>query len=185
MTFLLAPKGVNISDMKVETDLKRIKKVAEKKWDENWEFRSFLKGYDIEVEELDAIVHRLLEEVCGEIDCTACGNCCREISPVLDQEDIGRLSRGLGISPEDVKKRFLFEDDKNYSEGFIFNKRPCPFLRWNLCSHYELRPEACRSFPHLYKEDFVFRLIGLIENYEVCPIVFNVYEQLKAELWHL
>ncbi len=26
---------------------------------ENWEFRSFLKGYDIEIEELDSIVHRL------------------------------------------------------------------------------------------------------------------------------
>jgi hypothetical protein len=28
-------------------------------------------------------------------------------------------------------------------------------------------------------------LIGVVENYDVCPIVFNVYEQLKAELWHV
>lgn len=35
------------------------------------------------------------------------------------------------------------------------------------------------------KEDFVFRLIGVVGNYDVCPIVFNVYEQLKAELWHV
>jgi len=27
-------------------------------------------------------------------------------------------------------------------------------------------------------------LIGVVQNYDVCPIVFNVYEQLKAELWH-
>jgi len=40
----------NPSDMKVETDLKKIKGTAEKKGDENWEFRSFLKGYDIEVQ---------------------------------------------------------------------------------------------------------------------------------------
>ena len=66
--------------MKVETDLKKIKETAEQKEDENWEFRSFLKGYDIEVEELDSIVHRLYEGVYREMDCTACGNCCRDIS---------------------------------------------------------------------------------------------------------
>ena len=69
--------------MIVETDLKKIKEVVEKKEDENWEFRSFLKGYDIEIDELDSIVHRLFEEVSRQIDCTSCGNCCREISPVL------------------------------------------------------------------------------------------------------
>ena len=63
--------------MIVKTDLKKIKEVVEKKEDENWEFRSFLKGYDIEVEELDSIVHGLFEEVCREIDCTTCGNCCK------------------------------------------------------------------------------------------------------------
>lgn len=170
--------------MKVETDLKRIKETAEKKEDENWKFRTFLKGYDIEVEELDSIVHRLFKGVVREVDCTACGNCCKEISPVLGDEDIERLSRGLGISRKNFKEQFLVENDKKYSDRFIFNKRPCPFLKGNLCSHYELRPEACRSFPHLHKEEFVFRLIGVVENYAVCPIVFNVYEELKAELWH-
>jgi hypothetical protein len=108
--------------MKVETDLKKIKQTAMKNEDENWKFRSFLKGYDIEVEELDSIVHRLFEGVCREIDCKACGNCCKEISPVLEQEDIERISRGLGISPENFRERFLVKNDINYSEGFIFNK---------------------------------------------------------------
>ena len=78
--------------MKVETDLKKIKQTARKKVNENWEFRSFLKGYDMGIEELDSIVHRLFEGVYREIDCTACGNCCREISSVLVQEDIERIS---------------------------------------------------------------------------------------------
>ena len=170
--------------MRVETDLKKIKEIGAKKRDENCEFRSFLKGYDLEVEELDAIVHRLLKEVVIEIDCTACGNCCREISPVLEQKHIERLFRGLGIRPENFKERFLVKDDKDYSEGWMFNKKPCPFLKGNLCSHYELRPEDCRSFPHLHKEEFVFRLISVVENYDICSIVFNVYERLKNELWH-
>jgi hypothetical protein len=32
--------------------------------------------------------------------------------------------------------------------------------------------------------EFVFRLIGVVENYAVCPIVFNVHEHLKVELWY-
>jgi hypothetical protein len=31
----------------METDLNNIKKISKEKWDENWEFRSFLKGYGI------------------------------------------------------------------------------------------------------------------------------------------
>ena len=46
-------KKDNTSDMQVETDLKKIKQTTRKKEDENWEFRSFLKGHDIKVEELD------------------------------------------------------------------------------------------------------------------------------------
>jgi len=52
--------------MIVETDLKKIKKVTERKRDENWEFRSFLKGYDIEIGELrleEAGAARMLREL--------------------------------------------------------------------------------------------------------------------------
>ena len=41
-----------------------------------------------------------------------------------------------------------------------------------------------RPFPHLHKEEFIFRLWGVVENCPICPIVFNVYEQLKDELWY-
>jgi hypothetical protein len=27
-------------------------------------------------------------------------------------------------------------------------------------------------------------LLAVVENYSVCPIVFNVYENLKEALWH-
>ena len=81
--------------MKVETDLKKIKKAAKRKEKENWEFRSFLKGHDIEIEEMDSIVHRIYEQVSREIDCRVCGNCCREISPVLEQYDIEKYFRAL------------------------------------------------------------------------------------------
>jgi hypothetical protein len=38
----------------METNLKKIERISKLKKDENWEFRAFLKGYDIPLEDLDA-----------------------------------------------------------------------------------------------------------------------------------
>ena len=58
-----------------------------------------------------------------------------------------------------------------------------PLLSDNCCTVYDHRPDDCRSYPHLHKDEFVFRLIQAVENCSVCPIVFNVFERLKDELW--
>ena len=56
------------------------------------------------------------------------------------------------------------------------------FLNDNKCTQYDSRPVNCALYPHLHKKDFVFRLIGVVNNYSICPIVFNVYEALKNKL---
>ena len=38
-------------------------------------------------------------------------------------------------------------------------------------------------FGNLEKDEFVFRLWSVVENYAICLIVFNVYNQMKKELW--
>jgi Fe-S-cluster containining protein len=90
---------------------------------------------------------------------------------------------GLKISISEFEERYLGPADDNPSK-YVLNELPCPFLKDNLCSNYECRPQDCRSYPHLHKGGFVSRLWGVVENYGVCPIVFNVYERLKTELWH-
>jgi hypothetical protein len=167
--------------MKLLTDLKMIAKLAEERNDENWRFRTFLKNMDMEIEEIDAIVHRHYEEVAGQIDCCACGNCCRDILTTLDDADVSRLATGLGISTDEVVDQYLTRDE---DADLTLNGLPCPFLVENRCSVYDHRPEACRSYPHLHKEEFVFRLMQAVSNCSVCPISFNVYERLKEELWH-
>jgi uncharacterized protein len=55
--------------MKIETDLKIIDNIAKKKNRENWEFRSFLKQIDMEMEEIDSIVHEINSEVTSQLNC--------------------------------------------------------------------------------------------------------------------
>lgn len=168
--------------MKLQTDPRVVARLAEEREDANWRFRAFLKGIDLDVEELDTIVHGHYEAVASRIDCCACGNCCREALPVLHESDVSRLASGLKLSETEVLNRLLVPEEE--AETFTFNKKPCPLLSGNCCTAYAFRPDDCRSFPHLHKEEFVFRLIQAVENCSICPIVFNVFEHLKDDLWH-
>jgi Fe-S-cluster containining protein len=164
----------------METDINIIRKLSKDKEKENWEFRSYLKGGDIPAKKIDSIVYELYQKVSSEIDCRTCANCCKEVQPVLDQKDIERFSKCLGISVAKFKDQYLVKDEE--PGKFVFNKKPCPFLKDNLCSHYNCRPKDCKSYPHLDKSGFIFRLINMVGICSICPIVFNVYESLKDEI---
>ena len=166
----------------METDINQIKKLSKQKEDENWEFRFFLKQCDISEKKIDSIIRRLYRETSSKIDCRTCANCCKKILPVLDEEDIKKLSKDLRVSPAQFKNQYLAKHEE--PGRFVFRRKPCPFLKDNSCSHYACRPKDCISYPHLHKKDFVSRLMGVIQNYSVCPIVFNVYEYLKDEIWY-
>ena len=64
----------------------------------------------------------------------------------------------------------------------MFARTPCPLLDGTRCSCYKDRPKDCRSYPHLHEKEMTTRLLGVLGNAEVCPIVYNVLENLKAEL---
>jgi len=169
--------------MSVETDLKIIERISKEKEIENWEFRAFLKQLDIEEEDLDSTVHQIYNDVLLKIDCTKCANCCKQVRPILDEKDISRFAFGFKMKIQEFKDKYITKD-KDEPEGYIFNKMPCPFLKDNLCVNYKHRPVDCSSYPHLHKEEFLSRTWSVIENCSVCPIVFNLYERLKIELWH-
>jgi len=91
------------------------------------------------------------------------------------------MADGLKISIEEFVNKYLKRKDEG--SDYIFNKIPCPFLQSSKCSVYTFCPESCTSFPHLQNKNFVSRLISVIHLCSVCPIVFNVYEALKEEIW--
>jgi Fe-S-cluster containining protein len=167
--------------MELETDIIRIRELAQQREDVNWAFRCFLKSTRLTLSIIDSKVQELYQEVSRQIDCTQCGNCCRFVQPILQLADVKRLAKHQGMSVDEFRSRYLQADGEG--EGDVFRFLPCPFLTENRCTVYDRRPTDCRSFPHLHKREFVFRLNQAFANCSVCPIVFNVYEGLKREFW--
>jgi hypothetical protein len=164
--------------MFLELDLEKIKRLAERNEENNWRFRAFLKFGD--ERKIDRIVNSLYHEVSEEIDCTQCGNCCRELRPLLSKKDVKLLANFINMPEGKFQEHYTeFNRDEN---KLRLKGTPCSFLKDKKCTVYKCRPSDCRSFPHLHKKNFASRLINVLQNYSICPIVFNVYEQLKIEM---
>ena len=161
----------------VEKDIKKIKQLAIRNEDQNYRFRTFLKGRDDD--KLDSIVHRLNKEIESQIDCTQCGNCCINLRPGLNDEEIDTLSKIDNLPREVFIDKYTEEDDFDHTR--FLKDIPCKYLQNRKCSIIDDRPSDCKSFPHIHKPHFNSRTLGMIEYYGICPIVFNVFERLKAE----
>ena len=159
------------------SDREFIKKQAELNEEENDVFRLFLKGLD--GDELDKKVHEINDIVTPKIDCTVCGACCRQLMiNVTEQEKIA-VANHLDISPETFKENYL---EESMQGKLIINTIPCHFLAESKCSIYENRFTECRAFPHLHESNFKGRLFGTLVHYAMCPIIYNVIEQLKIDV---
>jgi hypothetical protein len=165
--------------MKLITDIAAIRELAEKRAEENWQFRCKLLISSVLPRRIDEAVQRIYQRISGKIDCTRCGNCCREISPLIDTRDIDRFAKALGISPEVFEENYCKYDDS--VPGMVFKQTPCPFQTGNLCSIYQHRAHDCRAYPHLDQKHFTSRTVTVFSNCATCPIVFNLYEELKKE----
>ncbi len=161
----------------MEKNLEKIKELAQLKDKENQDFSFFLRECDHHT--VDRHVHKLNQKYSIEYDCTSCGNCCKKLMLTLTQEEIKVIADHLDISYQQFSETYI---EREAAGGFILNGPGCPFLENNKCSIYNFRPEICRSYPHLYKDNINHRLLNIIDNTSVCPIVYNIIEELKDEL---
>ena len=126
---------------------------------------------------LDNIVHQLHDEAFDEFDCLECANCCKTIGPRLTNKDIERLAKHLKMKLPDFTNQYILTDEDG---DFIFKDHPCPFLLPdNYCLVYENRPKACREYPHTDRKRFYQILELSHKNCETCPVVYDIFEELK------
>ena len=139
----------------------------------------FRKIRKINPSDLERVMKNLHHEVFDRINCLECANCCKSISPFLIDKDIQRIAKFLKIKPSEFVSRYLKEDEEG---DFVFNNSPCPFLMDdNYCSIYEVRPRACREYPHTDRKRIVQILDLTLKNTSVCPAVFEMVEELHEE----
>jgi len=154
--------------------------LSEAKADANFAFRDFLKHRTrLSSKAVDRLVFEIAERVWKRIDCTTCGNCCRVVAPTLSEDDVQRLAGHLGILGPELVSKYLKPTESGEDHHWIMDERPCPFLKDNRCTVYEYRPANCRDYPYLHKPDFTFRTLSMVGRLSECPIVFEVWEELK------
>ena len=160
--------------------LRLIKEQAQMKEKENWAFYNFLKGNRLSDEEIDKKVWRLTQRFSKITNCPQCRNCCKVLHATFTGDEISLLQQH-GILDLTLDLTTIFDSPADSLE-YEMKSMPCYFLKNNQCQCGDMRPELCKTFPYLMKSDFTYCLHGVIENYAICPIVFNVVEQLKKEL---
>lgn len=153
------------------------KQNAERKEDGNFDFLLWLKGYQ-DSDRVDRIAKESHNEVFSKIDCTKCANCCKVFSPTVSKTDIKRIASALQITKAEFIEKYLKMDDENEYE---MNALPCPFLKDDKCSIYEIRPSVCQQYPHTNKKGFTTRKYMHIGNTLICPAVYHIFERMKNE----
>ena len=130
--------------------------------------------------QLDGIMQELHQETFSRIDCLECANCCKTTGPLFTEQDIRRISRHLRIKPADFTETYLRVDEDG---DYVLQTVPCPFLGAdNYCSLYEVRPKACREYPHTDRRKFHQIHNLTLKNTAICPAAFRIVEALKERL---
>ena len=166
-------------DIMEEINAQNIKEKAKEKQIENKDFVRFIKN--LKGKNLDEKVFELADKYIAETDCTLCGNCCKNLHPALEENDIEKLSIFLKENSQDFKEKFLISESNK--PCFYIKNSPCNFLEGNICTVYENRPASCADYPHLHQPHFRFRIDSIMENYAICPIVFKTIEELKTTVY--
>ncbi|GAF05455.1 flagellin N-methylase [Saccharicrinis fermentans DSM 9555 = JCM 21142] len=156
-------------------DLERYKELAHNKAKENKAFVTRLRKKKPKT--LDGTVLDAHVEVFERLDCLDCANCCQTISPIVTDRDIDRMAKHLKMKrPALIDQYFELDEDHDY----VFKETPCPFLmNDNYCMIYEVRPRACREYPHTDRKRFYQILNLTYRNSFVCPAVYEVLETMK------
>lgn len=130
--------------------------------------------------QLDELMLELHEDEFSRTDCLSCGNCCKTTGPLFTDKDITRIARHFKMKPARFTETYLHLDEDN---DYVLQSVPCVFLGPdNYCGIYEVRPKACREFPHTDRKKFHQISNLTMKNVAICPAAFNIVEEMKRRL---
>lgn len=158
--------------------LNNLNKLAKDKQVENKKYFDKLKKKA--PKNLDYIMQDLHDAEFKKTDCLECANCCKTTGPLFTSADIERISKHLRQKPQQFIEQYLRIDEDN---DYVLQKVPCSFLDTdNTCFIYDVRPKACREFPHTDRKKFQQITNITLKNIPICPAVYNIVEEMKKKM---
>ena len=80
------------------------------------------------------------------------------------------------------KNKYISEYlNENYGK-YSFKEHRCKFLNEdNTCKISNCLPSSCKEYPYTNKEERLFSLLSIVANASICPVVYEILEELKKE----
>jgi hypothetical protein len=166
----------NLFDLK--PNLNELEKLAKDKYIENKKYFEKLKKKT--PKNLDYLMQDLHESEFKKTNCLDCANCCKTTGPLFTISDIERISKHLRQKPQQFINQYLRIDEDN---DYVLQNVPCSFLdQDNACIIYDVRPKACREFPHTDRKKFQQISNLTLKNVAICPAAYNIVEEMKKRI---
>lgn len=157
-------------------DVEKLEELANKRLEHNYKFRVFLKNH-ADSEKLDEQFKELHEKYFAQYDCSKCRNCCKKCSGSIPVDEVEEDAKYLNIDKEEFIEKYL---DKKIDCGEYHTKNaPCDFFVNGECILDDHKPLACKEYPHTNKDNRLFSLYSVVDNTTVCPVVYEILEELK------
>ncbi len=162
----------------LEKMLTNLRKLAKDKHIENKKYFDKLRKKT--PKHLDYVMQDLHDAEFRKTDCLQCANCCKTTGPLFTMADIERISKHFRQKPQKFIELYLrIDEDSDY----VLQSLPCTFLAAdNACMIYDVRPKACREFPHTDRKKFHQISDITLKNIPVCPATYRIVEEMKKRL---
>ena len=158
--------------------LEQLPQLAKDKHNENKKFFAKLKKKP--PKKLDDIMQDLHDQEFRQTDCLECANCCKTTGPLFTDKDVERISKFFKMKPQKFEEEYLRKDEDG---DLVLQQVPCTFLGAdNYCAIYEVRPKACREYPHTDRKKFQQISNLTLKNVAICPAAFNIVEKMKQRI---
>jgi len=129
---------------------------------------------------LNKLANEVHDSVFEEVDCMDCANCCKSIPAIILKQDITRISKHLSMSEAVFQDKYVVIDEDG---DRVINSSPCPFLlEDNACDIYDVRPKACKQYPHTNESEFSNNIHLHKINSQYCPAVYYIVQRMNDSI---